>query len=146
MWVTITEDDFNRKMAGPETNALKTKVLAAGQANPLPEIIADVVNEVRGYVAVKNTLAAGATIPDKLESAALAIIRFRLATRLPVSTLLTDDRRTENKDALALLKMVAQGDYAIDEPEDVSEEVIGTPSPSMKKKCRRFTRRSQDGY
>lgn len=146
-WIEITTDDVQRKLAGAELTALKTKALSAGQEDPLPDIISDVVGEIRGYVAAcaSNRLGSGATIPEKLKSAALAMIRFRLATRLPVASLLTDDRRKENSDALSLMRDVAGCRFAIEEPDEVSTEVIGAPMPKFGKRCRNFTRRTQDG-
>lgn len=146
-WLAITEDFVKTKLSGPELNALRTAALAEGQADPLAEIIEDVVKEVRGYVAgcKANTLGAGLTVPDKLKTATMSRIRFELATRLPVKTLLTDDRRTANQDAIKLLTRVAECGFAIEEPLTADTEKLATYTPKIIERCREFTREDQAG-
>ena len=145
-WIPITEAMVRTRLAGAELNALQNAALGDNQTDPLPEIVAQVVDEVRGYVAAGGvTLGAGSTIPSKLQSATLAIIRYRLATRLPVKSFLTEDRKTENADALRLLNRVADGKYAVEEPTDPDAESIGAPSPRFSPKTRVYDRQSQDG-
>lgn len=117
-WQIIAESDVITKLSGPEIAAMKTAALQAAQANPLPGIITQVVGEVRGYVAAceRNTLGDGATIPSELLGAAIARIRYELATRLPVPGLLTDDRRKANDHAITLFRDVARCDFAIVQP------------------------------
>lgn len=146
-WVTLVVGDVKAKLAGAEVTALQTAALAAGQSDPVVEIIAEVTNEVRGYVAAcaRNTLGSGATIPDKLKSAALAMIRYRSATRLPVKSFLTEERVNENKAALRLLEQVAACQFAIDEPTTASSEVISMPTPSISGNSPTVTRTTTDG-
>lgn len=120
-WTAISESAVRSTLAAAELSALRTVQLADGQADPLAEIIARTTEEVRGYVAANpvNRLDDDATtIPGELESAALALIRYRLATRLPIKTLLTDARKDEQRDALTLLRDVAAGRFAIIQPDD----------------------------
>lgn len=113
-WITLTESDVVTKLSGPEIAALKSAALQAGQTNPLPEIITQVVKEIRGYIAAcsRNVLGDGETIPDELLGAAITRIRFELATRLPAA-LLTEDRRTANANALTQLRDVAACRFSI---------------------------------
>jgi len=134
-WITITESNVQTKLAGAELTALKSFALASGQTSPLTEIIEQVVDEIRGYVAAcaRNTLGVAGTIPAKLLSAALAMIRYRLATRLPIKSLLTDDRVKENEAAIRLLEQVAACKFAIEDPvsgdrSGVSVEQVSTPT------------------
>jgi len=123
-WLTLTTTEVRTRLTGPEVGAVQAAALAAGQTDPLPDIVAQVVAEVRGYVAghVSNHLELDpATIPSALQGAALAIIRYRLLTRLPGKALLTEDRVKENEQALLLLRMVARGEFAVDTP--------ATPAP-----------------
>ncbi|MDD2763483.1 MAG: hypothetical protein PHE83_05855 [Opitutaceae bacterium] len=117
-WIALTETNVRTKLSGPELSALKTAALASGQTDPLPDIISQIVKEVRGYVAAcaRNKLGDGATIPDELEGAAISRIRFELATRLPIASLLTEDRRTANANALSLLRDVAVCRFLIVQP------------------------------
>lgn len=149
-WVTIAESDIITKLSGPEISAMKSAALAAGQANPLPEIITQVVAEIRGYVAgcSSNTLGEGATIPSELLGTAIARIRYELATRLPVETLLTEPRKTANEDALTRLRDVAACRFAIVPPATAApaeDQAGGTSTPRVCRPRKKFTDRSQDG-
>lgn len=147
-WVTLTSDDLSRGLTGPESTAVKTAALGAGQGDPVPGIIADVVAEIRGYVAANkaNILGAGATIPDKLRAAAISRLRFEAFTRLPVGrNLLTEDRVKANEAAISLFRDVAAGRFAIDEPTTPSDESVPSPRPSFTRRTREFTRANQDG-
>lgn len=125
-WITLNEAGVLTKLAGPELAALKTAALGTGQPNPLPEVITQVVREVRGYVAanLRNVLGEADTIPDELAAAALARIRYELATRLPVASLLTEARREANRDAIALLARVARGEFLVVPPETEGEQAV----------------------
>lgn len=146
MWITVTEDMVKTRLAGAELTALRTAALSVGQVDPLAEVIAEVVNEVRGYVAAckANQLESGTKIPEKLKTAALARIVFELATRLPVK-FINDVRKDANTAAKRLLEQVAQCAFAIEEPVTPSTEGISNPSPKITGKCLSFTREDQDG-
>jgi hypothetical protein len=146
-WITLTEANILTKLSGPEIAAMKTAALQAAQANPLPEVITQVVREIRGYVrgCGSNTLGEGETIPDELLGAAISRIRFELATRLPVSSLITEDRRTANSNALALLRDVAACKFFVVTPATPTTEQASTPSPSWSARSRTTTRSQQDG-
>jgi hypothetical protein len=150
MWTTITEAYVLTKLTGAELTALKTAALATGQDNPLPEVITQVVAEVRGYVAgcANNMLGEGETVPSELLGAALARIRFELAGRLPVATLLTEDRRTANTNAITLLRDVMRCDFKIIPPEtaaDADEQAAGGAAEVISTTTRRATRDKLDG-
>lgn len=121
---------------------------AAGQAVRLPEIISQIVKEVRGYVGgcAANTLGDGDTIPDELLGAAISRIRFDLATALPVSSLLTEDRRTANTNAIRLLENVASCDFKIIPPATAAaDQPAGGNSVVVVTKTPRRARRDQLG-
>ena len=144
-WISITESDVQAKLAGAELAAMKSSALASGQANPLTEITEQVIDEVRGYVAANrsNTLGVAGTIPQKLLSAALAMIRYRLATRLPIKSLLTEDRVKENEQAIRLLEQVAAAKFAIEDP--VSGETSGVAIEQASTPVRNATRDKLSG-
>lgn len=145
-WLTISVDDVKTRLTGAELSAVQSAALAEGQTDPLPEIVGQVVDEMRGYMAAGGvTLGESGTIPKKLLGASLAIIRYRLATRLPVKSLLTEQRVAENRDALALLDRVASGRFLVEEPETEDTEVTGSPAPSINPKTRGYSRDDQDG-
>jgi len=148
-WSTLTEAKFLQHCTGAETNAIKTAALGTGQGEPLTDTLARVVQEVRGYIGAwsANTLGDGSTIPAELESAAVAIARFRALNRLPVKSLLTDNRVQEYKDALRLLEQVAAGKFAIEKPETASAQVIerGGAVEVVSSTTRRATREKLSG-
>jgi hypothetical protein len=147
-WVTISESDVITKLSGPELAAMKTAALQAAQTNPLLEVITQVIREIRGYVAAcsKNALGDGATVPDELLGVAISRIRFELATRLPVASLLTDDRRTANENALTLLRSVARCEFAIVPPATpAADQPGGTPVKVAKSTTLRTGRSALNG-
>lgn len=130
-WITITIDDLHDRMSGVEVARLREVARAAGQDDPLPGVIHEVVQEVRGYVAAwdNNLLNVGDTIPQKLKGAAMSILRYRLATRLPgMGNLLDEPRQREYTEANRLLSRVAEGKFEVDKPQEpVYTEVVGGP-------------------
>lgn len=145
-WAIIVVDDLKSGLAGAELEALQSAALATGQSDPTPEIIAQVVDLVRGYIAAGGvTLGSGATLPSKLKTSALAIIRYRICSRLPVSSLLTEARKQEYQDAIRLLEQVAAGRFRVEEPENAATEQAGASSPRFDTLPRIFTPANQDG-
>ena len=150
MWITLTESAVLTRLSGPELTALKTAALGTGQTNPLTEVITQVVREVRGYVSAstRNRLGTGETIPDELSAAALSRIRFELATRLPVASLLTDARREANRDAIALLRECAAGRFTLVAPETEAADQAANasgPAVSTSNPTRQWSRSGQAG-
>ncbi len=147
-WIPLTADDVLRSLTSAERSSVRTVATAEGQADPLLEVLEDVVREVRGYVAAYsgNTLGDGATIPDELKNAALSRARFEALTRLPVGrSLLTEDRVKSNEQAIALLRDVAVGRFRIVVPVTPTTEEIASAKPRVTPRERTFTRAHQDG-
>src|ERR1700754_2502333 len=121
-WITLTQARIETRLTAPEMTAVTSAAKQVAQTAPqiLADAIAAVVLEVRGYVAAcdRNTLGPAGTIPDELESTALALLRRYLFTRLPAMKSLFDElRQEEAKDALQRLRDVAKCDFAIVPPE-----------------------------
>ncbi len=147
-WIALTETNVRTKLSGPEISALKAAALSAGQSDPLVDVVSQVVREIRGYVAAcdRNELGDGATIPDELEGAAISRIRFELATRLPVASLLTEDRRSANTNAISLLKEVAACRFLIVRPATASvDQAAGGTSSQVISHGEHFHRHDLDG-
>ncbi|MHB9005464.1 MAG: phage protein Gp36 family protein, partial [Limisphaerales bacterium] len=108
-WRSLTAEDVLTRLAGVELEAYRTAARADGQVDPLTEILAGVVAEVRSRIAAGsgNQLGAEGTVPDAVRHHGLAMVRFRLITRLPLRV--AEDRRKEYEDALAFLDQVAEG-------------------------------------
>ncbi|HTG44938.1 MAG TPA: phage protein Gp36 family protein [Verrucomicrobiae bacterium] len=129
-WAALTATEVKTRLSGPELTALQSSALASGQADPLPDVIAQVTDEIRGYIAAasRNTLGAAGTLPPQVRSAALAIVRWRLGGRLAVgsvgSMMQGESRRKEYEDALGLLKDIAASRFAVEQPETEGTEEI----------------------
>lgn len=119
-WISLTLDDVKTRISWPELEAYQTWHLAAGQVDPTTETISGVVREIRGRVAAcsRNTLGADGTIPEELYHAALTLIQWRLAMRLPGAgvDLLDEGRKTEHSEAQKLLRDVAKCEFAVVQP------------------------------
>lgn len=124
-WSRITASDVKTRLSGPELTALSGQALSTGQVDPLTDVIQQVVDEIRGYIAAapRNHLGHAGTIPSQLRSAALAMVRWRLGGRLSASQAVaifqTDARRKEYEDAITHLRDVANSRVAIEKPETV---------------------------
>lgn len=141
-WLPLTPETVVAKVNGPELSALRTAALRSGQADPLGEILAEVVQEIRGYVAAGGfALGPADTIPAKLCGAALVMIRYRLYSRLPGYRSVTDARWHDNEDAQMLLRQVARGRFRVAEPGEEAD----TPLPRLTTRARSFSRDQQEG-
>ena len=136
MWITLNEEDVQGRLAGAELTALKSSALASGKtaAEVLAQAIEDVTKEVRGYVAActRNQLGDGATIPDELKGAALALVRDYLFTRLPGMKMLNDEIRQKEVDrAMSKLRDAANCKLLIVQPETASAAQAAGPSTEL---------------
>jgi hypothetical protein len=124
MWITLTEADVLTRITAPELAAIKTAATAPGQENLLTETIASIVREVRGHVAAceRNTLGPEGTIPDELGLAALNRIRYEIATRLPIASLLTEQRVKSNEGSVRLLEKTAACQFLIVQPAEAGPQ------------------------
>jgi hypothetical protein len=144
MWISITTNDVKTRLAGAEFSAYTGKALAAGQVDPLPDITAQVVREVRGHVAGGgNTIGDGLTIPDELLAAAVDMIVFRLTTRLGISV--KEDRKTANDQAKTLMGQVGRGEFKIAGPDNAAVHQAGASSPRISPRTKRFSLEDQEG-
>ncbi len=147
-WITLTDEMVRSRLSGLEIEHLED-IRGAGATDPVPDIIADVVQEVRGHVATSGAaLDSGATIPAKLKNAALVLIRNRVITQLPDLGLLDDARRDEGRGAERLLERVADGKFAVDLPDTpITDEASGGDGgiEVVRSETPRFSRTSMDG-
>jgi phage gp36-like protein len=120
MWREITEDDVLAALNAPETAAYQRAAIAPGQ-DVLQQIIEQVVQESRGHIAdcPQNALAAGHTLPERVIYHALAMIRYRLMTRLNLEV--SDDRRREQRDAIQFFTRVSECKVSLEQPAGATE-------------------------
>lgn len=129
-WLSINPDDVKTRLSGPELEALQGTALADGQVDPLPDVISQVTDEIRGYIAAyrPNTLGPLGTLPPQVRAAAITLIRWRLSGRLAIGQaaglLQSDSRRQEYEDATSFLRDVAAGKISVEAPEDTGPETM----------------------
>ena len=131
-WITVTESLIRAYMSTDEVELLNAPVVvAAGQTNyPLTVILANVVNQVRGYIASNpsNKLGPADTLPDQLIKPTLSILRWDLGGQFSMghaADLFRGQTRKEDKDdAMALLARVAEGKHYVEPPETDGPEEL----------------------
>jgi hypothetical protein len=149
-WLALTVDMLKQRVSGPEYEAYTTAALASGQTDPIPDILADVVTMIRGYVAAcsQNVLGPEGMVPGSLKSQAVIIARHEVITRLPGldKKFLGDGRVREYEAAMRLMEQVAACKFAVTQPEEASEEEIaGAAVEVALRPCRKATRETLDG-
>lgn len=152
-WITLTLAQLDTAKAAALVDALQTAALAAGQVDPMPEIITDVTTRIRMEVAAggRTVLSADATkVPPSLKRLALRMVlregqsRLNAAGALPLS----EDERAEEKNDLRLLERIADGELTVETPDDPAATPTvqaASPSPLICARERRNTRNHQEG-
>lgn len=152
-WSTITIADLNTAKASALVEALRSAALGDGQADPLPEIIANVVARIRAEIAAGGRTALDvdpAKLPPSLKSLALRMVlregqsRLNAAGALPLS----DDEREEWRQDVRYLERIAKGEIAIESsatPEPTPTVQATVLSPMISACPRRLTVESQSG-
>ena len=148
-WTTLDSDDVKNRLSGAEYAGVTSAALASGQtaAGVVAEQISGVVNYVRGFVPASVPRGDGETIPDELKDAALAMIVYRILTRLPSLKLLLDDaRKSANEAAEKLLRDVAAGRFRLIAPTDpAASQAAGATIAQVGTTTRKATRQTMNG-
>jgi phage gp36-like protein len=118
-WITLTQNDLLSALNASEAAAYNAAV--TGAIDPADEIILSAVHDARGLIenAPGNELAAGDTVPNRLKHQILAIVRFRILTRLDIAV--SEDRRTEYRDARRFLERVSEGKVRVEKPDGAKD-------------------------
>jgi phage gp36-like protein len=124
-WRTITEADVKGAMSEPELSAYNAAAIGVAQ-DPLADITETAVQEARAHIAdcATNSLAAGSTVPIRVVHHLLAIIRFRMLTRVDASV--SEDRRAEYRAAMRFFERVSECKVGIEAPEGATEATGST--------------------
>lgn len=145
MWITPNVDSLKTVLSDKEFDLVQAAALAAGQSDPLPQILARIIRTVRAKVSgAGNKLGDGQTIPDELEDATLAIFRYNALTRFPNLKSLLDQNRVD-ANAAAIRELNNLKGMAIEAPEEVTTEKVGPPGPKFKARERVLSREHQNG-
>lgn len=129
-WAALTTNDVKTRLSGAELSLVQSQVLAQGQSDPMPEIIAQVTGAIRGHIAVKYALGADGTLPPEIKDAAIAIVRWRLIGRLAAGTQGalsgSEHRKNEHDDAWKTVEKIAEGKFAIEKAAPESSEELAS--------------------
>jgi len=144
-WITLTANDARSAMNAAELSAYQVAVIGVDQ-DPLADITETAVNEARGFIGdcKENQLAEGLTVPERIVHHVLAIIRFRMLTRLDLTV--SDDRRTEYKDARRFLERVSECKVQIEQPVGAVDTSGASQSIELvESTTKQWTRKKQSG-
>ena len=129
MWRAIVTADVQGVMSAPELSAYQAAAIATGQ-DPMADAIASVTDMARGYIADNpaNSLAAGATIPERCLLPALHLVRVEILTRVDMEV--ARDRMDAKRDAIRFFERVADGKVSIEQPDGALDDEPSS-APSM---------------
>lgn len=121
MWRELTEADVLGVLNATETSVYQTAVAGETQ-DVLADIISQVVNHCRGYIADNpaNKLAEGVTLPERVIRPALHLIRKDLLTRLDLEV--SEDRRKDAAEAIRFFERVADGKVQVELPTGATDD------------------------
>jgi hypothetical protein len=121
MWRELTEADVLGVLNATETSVYQTAVAGETQ-DVLADIIGQVVNHCRGYIADNpaNKLAEGVTLPERVIRPALHLIRKDLLTRLDLEV--SEDRRKDAAEAIRFFERVADGKVQVELPTGATDD------------------------
>lgn len=148
-WRTLTESDLLTRLSGAELAGFRAAALGESQEDPVEYILEQVTDLVRGYIAGNrnNTLGTAGTLPAKLIGPAVDLALMEVMKRAAGIVIDPAGARAEAaKAAERLLVRVADGKFAIEEPEEAAtDDVAPAPSPSFSGRTGSFSRANQDG-
>ncbi|MDD2241312.1 MAG: hypothetical protein PHI93_11750 [Kiritimatiellae bacterium] len=147
-WRRITEADILSRMSDTELTTFRSLLLGDNQEDPIDYYVDQITDLARGSIAgnAANSLGAAGTIPQKLIGPCVDLIVIEIMKRCGGVLVDPNDARKEAaRTAMQILQRVEKGLFAIEEPDEVSDEVIGSPSPSISARPPRFKRYQQDG-
>jgi len=131
MWVTLTADDLMSTLTKRERDDFGKTSPATEGGDRVPQILADMVAEVRGYIATvpQNVLSTDATrIPPSMRAHALCIARWRLLVTIP-GYQPGEARKAEYEAAQRYFSSVAKG---MIRPEDPPDPIVPAVPPDVK--------------
>ena len=146
-WTTITDTAINASRNAAYLTELRDMASTNGYADPFPELVSDVVSQIRARISTGNTLDVDPTkIPNSLKGLALRMLGRAIKSALPVA--LSEDERTEAKDDLSYLNRITDEKIRFelpDSPAGTAEKQSGE-GISVVSGSRPFaTRRTMDG-
>jgi hypothetical protein len=122
IWINLTVGSLNDARAANLITAARTTVLATGQADPVPNLIAQVQAEIRGMIGFSGKYPLDAdsstSIPPNLKDLAVQKICREVKARLNLQ--MTEQDREDEKVYQARLLLISQGKWPIDAPDNAA--------------------------
>lgn len=140
LWISITVADLNDAKVEKLVTALRTKALGAGQTDPTPRLVQEVVDDIRRKIAScqKNRVDADETrIPRGLKGMCVDLVLSRLKGRLE-QDLSQDERDRISRHETDLNRIAACTDV-VEQPDNAIEAPVQSTSgtPTMKERASR---------
>ena len=137
-WTVLTPDHVLGELNNAEVEKYRGLV-ADTQTDPLPGILSNTTNYVRGFVGKQVPLDA-AGLPPEVVNAAVDIAIYRLCKRVQTDS--AAQHKPAADDAEEFLKGVAKGDTVV----SPSDGTVVTPQkPSVEEPDNKFQPKDQDG-
>jgi hypothetical protein len=148
-WITIALADLDDHTVAELVDALRQEALRTSQTDPMPRIIDEVTNEVRGAIAFSGRYqldAVATTIPKGLKEIAVKKITRVMKGRLLQA--LSDDEKADSKIYEDRLEALIEFRWPVDSPDTplapVPTQAVAS-TPKITPKTRSFSRCDADG-
>jgi phage gp36-like protein len=137
-WTALTAAQVLNDLNNAEVEKYR-EIIADGQSDPLPDILARTTDYVRGFVGKQVPLDA-AGLPPEVLNPAVDIAIYRLCKRVQTSS--AEQRKPAADDAEEFLKGVAKGDTAVSPS---TGDIVTPQKPSVEEPNNTFQPGDQDG-
>jgi hypothetical protein len=148
-WTNITEADLKDAKVAALVDACRTAALGAGQTDPMPNVIAGVIQRIRDEIkgCARNVLDLDPTkIPAGLKALAARMVVREMQSRLRIQ--LKPDETEEWRQDVRYLERIAKCEVPVavpDNPETSPTVQSSAPAPAMYTPTRKFSEDGQDG-
>lgn len=149
-WITIAVADIEAARHADLVEAVRRKALALGQTDPLPELIAATVMEIRGCIGFRSasTLDADTTTlaPNLVP---LAVQKIARVMKGRIGKALDEGERDDERTYQKRLDQLKDGEWPVDAPANPvasnAQAPAGAAGAVVSTSCRQFTRNSMRG-
>jgi hypothetical protein len=123
-WVILTAGMLQSRIAAPEYNLFTSSAIQGGQSDPVPQILADISQQVRAAIRSGNQVALGpaGTIPASTKNAALTLAKWEVYARVPTLRTFLETLRPEKDAAERYLMKLAEGAITPETPSTPDED------------------------
>lgn len=128
-WVVPTSADLQSRISAPEFAAFTSSVIQGTQADPIPVILSDRVQQFRSIASRWSKLGPAGTLPSSLKTDFLVLCKDDLFARVATLRTFRDAIKTEVETANKHLEMLAAGKWPVEPP---AVELYPQPTPGAK--------------